>query len=484
MNDNMVFLLTACVKSVSWLCNSERLYFQSTRSNLYLTVLLLGSILIPGCLSDNDWNEGDFNFQDSWSEDYHICYDSKFRFFDCHGFPEYLDHLDRDERAHRSYRWGDYGIENGDFLKIILTSHEDSSGMATVTVSTQDVSNSFNLHSGDHESRIFLMSGEDRFLEVTLQAENGWFGDIVHFTIELQIDDTYRDTDLDGYIDALDSCEYTFGTSSASQLGCLDSDNDTWSNSDEYSCGTSAYVWNQSPVDIDGDLICNYLDEDDDGDGWNDSIELTCGSDPQLSDSFPIVNETGECFLIQYASEIRSAGFWESYKYFFMILGTVCALLLFSNRTNNRIHEWPMKRYYEDYGSLTVIELKGLLRERGLPVSGKKGSLVARLEGDDVADAEADWFPTVFELEPMPNEIGHIRVSRNDVNQSVWIECKIGQTIGDAVASSGLVGRDGTPWSINDSSGKRIGKREQASRFWTQTVSVAFSESYPMRRHQ
>ena len=92
MNDNMVFLLTACVKSVSWLCNSERLYFQSTRSNLYLTVLLLGSILIPGCLSDNDWNEGDFNFQDSWSEDYHICYDSKFRFFDCHGFPEYLDH--------------------------------------------------------------------------------------------------------------------------------------------------------------------------------------------------------------------------------------------------------------------------------------------------------------------------------------------------------------------------------------------------------
>ena len=34
-----------------------------------------------------------------------------------------------------------------------------------------------------------------------------------------------------------------------------------------------------------------------------------------------------------------------------------------------------------DFGSLTVVKLKELLRERGLPVSGRKAELVARLEG-------------------------------------------------------------------------------------------------------
>jgi len=470
----MVFLVAACIRSVSWLCDSKRVYFQSARSSLYLTALLLGSILIPGCLDSDDWNEEDFNFQDSWSEEYHICYDSAFRFFDCHGFPEYLNHLDRDERSYRAYRWGEYGIENGDFIRIVLTSHDDSSGTAKVTVSRQDFSDSFNLHSGDYESRIFLMSGEDAFLEIELEAENGWFGDIVHFTIEMQIDTTLRDTDLDGYIDAIDSCGYTFGTSSASQLGCLDSDNDTWSDVDEHSCGTSPYVWNQSPVDIDGDLICNYLDEDDDGDGWNDSIELSCGSDPQTSDSFPVFNETGECVLIQSNSVIHPTDFMESYKDLFMILGVVCALLFFSSRRNNRIRERPMKKYSGEYESLTVIQLKRLLRERGLPVSGNKSVLVDRLEQNGFADVVEYESPTLFELEPMPNESGHIRVSRGDVNQSVWIECKFGQTIGEAVVSSGLVGRDGTPWSINDSSGKRVSKQDQASKFWSQTVSVAF----------
>tara|TARA_Y100001934_G_C11706623_1_gene474742 strand:- start:72 stop:473 length:402 start_codon:yes stop_codon:yes gene_type:complete len=133
-----------------------------------------------------------------------------------------------------------------------------------------------------------------------------------------------------------------------------------------------------------------------------------------------------------------------------------------------------MKKYSEECESLTVIQLKRLLRERGLPVSGNKSVLVDRLEQNGFADVVEYESPTLFELEPVPNESGHIRVSRGDVNQSVWIECKFGQTIGEAVVSSGLVGRDGTPWSINDSSGKRVSKQDQASKFWSQTVSVAF----------
>ena len=35
-----------------------------------------------------------------------------------------------------------------------------------------------------------------------------------------------------------------------------------------------------------------------------------------------------------------------------------------------------------DYSGMTVAELKGVLKDRGLPVSGKKAELIERLEGD------------------------------------------------------------------------------------------------------
>ena len=40
----------------------------------------------------------------------------------------------------------------------------------------------------------------------------------------------------------------------------------------------------------------------------------------------------------------------------------------------------------EDYESMTVAQLKELLKEQDLPVSGKKSDLIARLQeaGDDV----------------------------------------------------------------------------------------------------
>jgi ribosomal protein L22 len=42
-----------------------------------------------------------------------------------------------------------------------------------------------------------------------------------------------------------------------------------------------------------------------------------------------------------------------------------------------------------DYASLKVDELQGLLEERGLPKSGKKAELIARLEEHDAAGAES-----------------------------------------------------------------------------------------------
>ena len=51
----------------------------------------------------------------------------------------------------------------------------------------------------------------------------------------------------------------------------------------------------------------------------------------------------------------------------------------------------------EDYETMTVAELKDLLKEAGLPVSGKKADLVARLAESSVAeevetsDSSEDW---------------------------------------------------------------------------------------------
>lgn len=42
-----------------------------------------------------------------------------------------------------------------------------------------------------------------------------------------------------------------------------------------------------------------------------------------------------------------------------------------------------------DYASLKVEELKKILADRGLPLSGKKADLVARLQDNDAAAAAA-----------------------------------------------------------------------------------------------
>lgn len=46
-----------------------------------------------------------------------------------------------------------------------------------------------------------------------------------------------------------------------------------------------------------------------------------------------------------------------------------------------------------DYESMTVAELKALLSERGLAVSGTKAELIARLEADDAGPAEEEAAP-------------------------------------------------------------------------------------------
>lgn len=416
----LVFLLAASVRSVSWLCDSKRSYFESSKSSVALAVLLLGSTIMSGCLGGDDWDKDDLDFQDYREYENYICYDG-IAIWDCYDFPETWEQKSSETHI--------FSGTNGDLLKLNLSSHEDSSGMAIVTVTAQDTSDSFKLRSGNTESGIFEISGTGQYLEVQLEADNGWFGDIVHYTIEVQRDTTYRDTDLDGYIDTVDFCGYQYGTSSISHLGCPDSDGDGWSNTDEYACNTSSELRNHTPLDLDGNGICNYLDLDDDGDGWEDTEELSCGADPLSPNSIPVVTSADECHAIL----LEDGGFWESARG--PITGIVmigALLMILPNRpTEPKLEEKPKLNRYK------------VAKPKPRPI-------------------------------PRPAEEGIIGVFRKDVDQATYVNSQNDQTIGDVVASSGLVGRDGTPWSIIDRSGRHIDKDDPASSFWSQNVSVVF----------
>ena len=383
---------------------------------MLLAVLLLGSTIVSGCLGGDDWDESELDFQYYREYENYICYDG-IAIWDCYDFPE---HLEAESSARHIF-----SSTNGDLLKLTLSSHEDSTGMAVVTVTTQDKSDSFKLRSGNTESGIFEISGTDRYLEVQLEADNGWFGDIVHYTIEVRRDTTYRDTDLDGYIDTTDFCDFSKGNSSIAHLGCPDSDGDGWSNIDEDACGTDYSISNQTPLDNDKDAICNYLDLDDDGDGWGDTEELSCGADPLSPNSIPVVTGTDECHAIL----LDGGGFWESAR------GLIAAMAII--------------------GTLVMI-----LPERP---DAALGAPRRRKDDDDPIRPESHAALK-----------GVVGVFRKDVNHAVWVESQNGETIGDVVTSSGLVGRDGTPWSIKDQSGSDVGKGAPASRFWSQNVSVVF----------
>lgn len=74
----------------------------------------------------------------------------------------------------------------------------------------------------------------------------------------------------------------------------LDTDGDGWYDSDEVLCWTSRFHAFSTPVDTDGDGICDSREVDDDNDGYNDWNELICGSDPLDSNSIPSDSDGGQ----------------------------------------------------------------------------------------------------------------------------------------------------------------------------------------------
>ncbi|MEC7273484.1 MAG: hypothetical protein VXV85_07540, partial [Candidatus Thermoplasmatota archaeon] len=90
-----------------------------------------------------------------------------------------------------------------------------------------------------------------------------------------------QDTDGDGVPDELVEGIET------DLVADTDDDGDDWSDEDEALCGTSSTDASSTPIDGDGDGICDIVDTDDDGDDWSDQDEAVCGTNSKEGTSIP-----------------------------------------------------------------------------------------------------------------------------------------------------------------------------------------------------
>ncbi|MBT3652574.1 MAG: hypothetical protein HN541_04635, partial [Euryarchaeota archaeon] len=131
------------------------------------------------------------------------------------------------------------------------------------------------------------------------------------------------DTDNDGRPDQLD------GVSTTGLTEDLDDDNDNWTDLDEANCdSTDALDAMNTPLDNDGDGICDVLDADDDNDQWSDEDESACGTDSKDVASTPLDgDDDGICDVLDekvlsYGMNEQEAVIFEGYvdQVDFMIL--------------------------------------------------------------------------------------------------------------------------------------------------------------------
>ena len=93
-----------------------------------------------------------------------------------------------------------------------------------------------------------------------------------------------RDTDGDGMPDEL----IGQSTSTPPLVEDTDDDGDGWLDIDESLCGSNPKRATDLPPDMDGDGICDTLDDDIDGDGWLNEVETgVCGGNPLDADIRP-----------------------------------------------------------------------------------------------------------------------------------------------------------------------------------------------------
>ena len=99
------------------------------------------------------------------------------------------------------------------------------------------------------------------------------------------VDDTFpedpsewSDMDGDGWGDNSDACPSVPGTSFIDRIGCPDSDLDGWSDEEETACNHDPNKVGSTPLDIDGDGICDHNDSDDDNDLYYDDLIMASGT--------------------------------------------------------------------------------------------------------------------------------------------------------------------------------------------------------------
>lgn len=100
----------------------------------------------------------------------------------------------------------------------------------------------------------------------------------------------------------------------------LDTDADSWSDSDEIEYRSNETDYNNTPLDTDNDRIPDFVDDDDDNDGVPDEIEELIGSNPKEGSNIQYININDSDF---YLIDSNSDG---AYNYVYNPTGRTTAL--------------------------------------------------------------------------------------------------------------------------------------------------------------
>ena len=94
------------------------------------------------------------------------------------------------------------------------------------------------------------------------------------------------DTDGDGMSDNLGTTMLNGSACDPSAYSIdEDDDGDSWSDSDEATCGTDSLLASSIPDDFDGDHVCDIMDADDDNDGWDDDVDAFPQDSSEVNDN-------------------------------------------------------------------------------------------------------------------------------------------------------------------------------------------------------
>ena len=200
----------------------------------------------------------------------------------------------------------DYGGDRRDFMKVSVINGDkvafsvsescqawDGGCEPRVKLYKADQTQDGGTHTPSGTSTYYITHyGQPGWVYIEVISEDSWFADNFDYTVTVNVDETQRDSDFDGFTDANDDCPTEEGTSHEDQDGCPDGDGDGWSDAGD-AFPSEPTQWVDFDADGFGDNR-NGFEGDDCAGVWGDSSEDRRGCPDRDNDGWSDPDEWGD----------------------------------------------------------------------------------------------------------------------------------------------------------------------------------------------